>query len=381
MIEFLGVDAVNKGGELMMRSMHARLDGRVRLALGHWGGTFETRARLGLHQKVWLRRLGTFGGVPGALVPRSVRRAYGLVAEADVDAYVDAAGFAYSDQWGPQPIEVAARLTARRRRLGKRTVLMPQAFGPFAHDRSRSAVRLLVSSSELVYAREPESYAHLIDVVGSDERIRICPDFTIGLKVPPRPDLLPVPPQSACAIIPNYRMVDKGAGTGRSTYLGFLRTCIDLAERAALAPFFLIHETDRDLDLATEAVAGRARPVPVLRHDDPLAIKGAIAACQLVVGSRFHGLVSALSQGVPAVGAGWSHKYPQLFSSFGMFPDALIEDVASESETRDKLGRFLDSAVRNDTRTRLLAATSEQLEVVEQMWQTVESVLDVAPPA
>src|SRR5690606_22797023 len=47
-------------------------------------------------------------------------------------------------------------------------------------------------------------------------------------------------------------------------------------------------------------------------------IKGAIANCDLVIGSRFHALIAALSQGIPAAALGWSHKYAELLQSFGL---------------------------------------------------------------
>jgi colanic acid/amylovoran biosynthesis protein len=47
-------------------------------------------------------------------------------------------------------------------------------------------------------------------------------------------------------------------------------------------------------------------------------IKSLIANCDLVVGSRFHALVAALSQGIPAMALGWSHKYLELLRPFGL---------------------------------------------------------------
>lgn len=381
LLELVGVDDVNKGGELMMRTVLERLGDLGDFAVGHWGGPYAKRARLGLYQKLWIRRLGRFGGVPGQLIPDGIRKKYGLVIDDDVDAFLDASGFGYTDQWGARAIETAAALARTRARRGKAVILLPQAFGPFATRRSRAAASSLVRTASLVYAREPTSLGHLHDLVGDMPHIKLCPDFTNSLTVTPRPDLLPVPPQQACAIIPNYRMVDKAGAASHHDYVDYLARCVERTSRAGLAPFFLIHETDRDADLA-EAVARRmGRRVPMLRHADPVAIKGAIAACALVIGSRYHGLVSALSQGVPALGSGWSHKYAALFRDYGFHPAGLVIDTDDATELDSKLTPLLDGAVRNALRERLLASSSRQKATVEQMWHEVRSTLEGAPTA
>lgn len=58
----------------------------------------------------------------------------------------------------------------------------------------------------------------------------------------------------------------------------------------------------------------------------------AVGRMSLVVGSRFHSLVFALKQDVPTVTLGWSHKYKELMSPFGLsdfcIPHALNPDRA-----------------------------------------------------
>lgn len=69
-----------------------------------------------------------------------------------------------------------------------------------------------------------------------------------------------------------------------------------------------------------------------------------IGACDLMLGSRFHALIAALSSGVPAVAIGWAHKYPELLGEFGMerlvfdhdalAPDALVHAVMQVWDAR-----------------------------------------------
>ena len=73
-------------------------------------------------------------------------------------------------------------------------------------------------------------------------------------------------------------------------------------------------------------------------------LKAMIGACDLMLGSRFHALIAALSSGVPSVAIGWAHKYPELLGEFGMerlvfdhddlTPEALVQAVMEVWDAR-----------------------------------------------
>jgi hypothetical protein len=65
------------------------------------------------------------------LVPAGIREQYGVVLDKEVNVVLDAAGFAYSDQWGPDLSEELARSSKRWKKQGSKVILLPQAFGPF----------------------------------------------------------------------------------------------------------------------------------------------------------------------------------------------------------------------------------------------------------
>ena len=79
-------------------------------------------------------------------------------------------------------------------------------------------------------------------------------------------------------------------------------------------PFVLVHESG-DKNLA-DRLASVNPNIPVIHESNPLYIKGIIGHSKFLIGSRFHSLVSGLSQGVPSLGTGWSHKYIELFDQF-----------------------------------------------------------------
>ena len=47
-------------------------------------------------------------------------------------------------------------------------------------------------------------------------------------------------------------------------------------------------------------------------------VRSAVSCLDLLIGSRFHTLVFALSAGVPLVALGWAHKYQGLLEQFGL---------------------------------------------------------------
>ena len=82
----------------------------------------------------------------------------------------------------------------------------------------------------------------------------------------------------------------------------------------------------------SEAAGG----TPIVKETNPLHIKGILGACDAAVGSRFHGLVSALSQGVPSLATGWSHKYQRLFEDYG-FSEGLVSVTDSDEVLKEKI--------------------------------------------
>ena len=112
----------NKGAELMLRAIVARLratypDTALCVVPSGPDGPqpFTKLTSLGLCPKASLVRAGIEWGNVAGLIPARLRRRYGLILDREVDVVLDAAGFAYSDQWGVGPSLELARATKRWR--------------------------------------------------------------------------------------------------------------------------------------------------------------------------------------------------------------------------------------------------------------------------
>lgn len=364
----------------MLRAAVAELGADHRLAVEPWIGEYAVRARLGLYQKLWLKRLGPAAGVPAGVLPRRIRRWLGVVTEREIAGVLDAAGFAYGDQVGAARTERAAADAGRWRANGQKVILLPQALGPFTSRRIRVAATRLIERSDLVFARDPVSLAAVRDLGVDDGHVGLAPDFTIGLPATP----VPAPTTGPHGyVIPNSKVVTFGGAASEQRYLEFLVGCIRALERRSVRPFILIHEGREDATIAEALRAAAGAGVEVLREDDPLALKGLIGQCQVVIGSRFHGLVSALAQAVPVVAVGWSHKYAGLLADYGV-PEALVSldpeaGGTGQVDVEAWVGPALDEPARSRTVATIRAAATRQQALTAAMWQRVRAVLSSAP--
>ncbi len=376
-IEIRKAGFVNKGAELMLHAALQKLKSRYPDATFVMAPTTEKSdhpyrklTQLGFLPKASLWRYGIQWGNLANLAPRQLREMYGVVLDKEVDVVIDAAGFAYSDQWGDEPSIELAQSTKAWARNGTRVILLPQALGPFTTDKIQAAMKTVVDNVDLVFARERVSYEHLTRLTGERDNVRQAPDFTnlISGVLPADFDV----EQNRFCIVPNCRMLDKTDQQTRDAYLPFLITCTRYLLEKGAKPFVLVHEGKGDLALA-EQVSAAVGGIPIVRESGPLEIKGILGACSGTLGSRFHGLVSALSQGVPALATGWSHKYQMLFEDYG-FPEGLVQVTSDEAEIKRKLDLVTDDSAR--IAALIQARTAALKQQSEQMWEQVFAVTD-----
>lgn len=363
----------NKGGELMLHAAVEQLGSWHDLATEHWIGPYAKRARLGLYQKVWFRRLGPLAGATGDILPKRVRRMYGLVNESEINGVIDAAGFAYSDQFGPEKAERMAAATRRWRRQGKTVVLLPQAFGPFSNPRVAEAMGAIAAHADLLFARDESSRQHLVSIGVLD--VDVVPDVTIGMlsgsKAPP--------PTDVAYVVPNEKMVTHTEPTTANAYRNFLVEVINQLQRRAIPTEILLHEPEADRQLADD-VQREVGGLPLVVEHDALELRRIIGSASLVVGSRYHALVSALSQGVPTIAAGWSHKYESLLRDFGC-ADFVVAPTINPDELESMLERVTDPDANQVLREMIVLRAEAMRARIAKMWASVHAMLGEAVPA
>jgi colanic acid/amylovoran biosynthesis protein len=376
-VEVRGAETNNKGAELMLRAILQALDGRHAVAVAPRVGSYDERARMGLLQKVvpprgrehWLA--AATRGLPAPTV-RHLREHYGLVLDRDVGAVLDASGFAYSSRFDPHRTRVAADKFEHARRRGARTVLLPQAFGPFESEAQRQDVVRLVGHSDLVYAREPASLEHLRGTGCRLDHVTLAPDFTCLLDGRVHPGF-EAPPRLA-VVVPSMKLLTETSDAVRAAYVPFCARAVEILRAEGLDVRMLVHERG-DAEVVDAVQARLERAVPVVRDESPEHLKGVIGQAEVVVGSRFHALVSALSQGVPALGVGWSHKYEMLFADYGVAED-VVDPSLDEAALGDRLRSMTEPGARRARVSRLEASAAQERDRCRAMWADVLGLLE-----
>lgn len=374
-IEVLGVSEYNKGAMLMLEAIRAevkRAFPEARLAVPN---SMTGAAR---------RRLGVMGVLPAGrggirttfrrLLPRSIRHRLGIARQSDVSVVLDASGFGYGDYWGEGKLEKRlVRRLADWRGPGRVAVMLPQALGPFETGRMASLFQKSANLLDLVWVRDEVSWAHVRSVADGGH-IRRAPDFT-NLLHPELPENMKHL-GGASLIITNEKMVTGDRADQRPAYLSFLKLAAETLQRSGRQPFILVHEGEKDRRLADELNAMLDTPLTVIDLPSPLDTKAVIGAAELIVSSRFHGLVSALAAGVPALACGWSHKYNELMSDYGVGSSSV--SIAEPEHWQQAMDTFLIDSESPAYRQKLAQNAEAQRALSRSMWDDTIAIIQSA---
>ena len=352
-IEIKGVQFVNKGAELMLHAILEQLsihlpDAEIAIPVTALS-PYEARAKLGALQKFSIR----FGVVELNWITKflpvafkRLSRRFGIVYECDIDIVLDASGFAYGDQWTDAAIIRMAKEVTRYKKNGAKYIFLPQAFGPFTKKRPRKTLQKHLPSAELILAREADSFKYLMDAVPNLTVVDMYPDFTNLLKGQKPKTLIN---DGSVIIIPNNNMVSVGNSNRSDSVESYENILLGLGEAAKCKGnnlYILNHEGVADQKIC-EALSEKLGRVEIINEKDPLAVKHILGGAKAVISSRFHGCVSALSQGTPCLGTSWSHKYEKLYQDYGVNEwlvtsencnyELLIDSILSDEDARSRI--------------------------------------------
>lgn len=319
---------INKGAELMLYSVMEQM-----LALYGKNTSFVVRRNIPENKKgevyayIDQKRQNL---IPTKCIPAYLtKKVFGYVAPKDINLLLDAGGYwlgdawvyKYTDNYKKSYLNYYSRLIS----YGVKMVMLPQAFGPFENEISRRFIKSIFPFFQLIFARDRSSYQHLTKAVGTHPNIKIAPDFTNIFN----PEVSVIFEakfsrfRNQICIIPNLKMLTHTNDSYANKYLDFLKNLVKEFLKLNSDFYFLIHEEQDDKQIVLELEKEFDQHFNIIEGLRADELKWLIGTSKTCITSRFHGLVSALSQGVPAFCTSWSHKYLELLNEYG-FTEGLI---------------------------------------------------------
>jgi len=368
-----GVGSHNGGAELLLRAAQERMaTEQVRIAADVRRVSADLRHRWDIGGYLSVPKFGRLESLGIDLLPLPLAHRLDLYSARHISGVLDASGFAIGDQWNPDSIRRDAATFARLRARGQPIVLLPQAFGPFTKPDVAAASRELFSHVDLICARDRESFAHVAALRGTDAGMLLCPDITIALEAHAPTVTSPADPSitGRVAIVPNVNLANRSSEPDAAArYASSLLSIYRALAADGLSPFFLIHSAHGDPGVIA-AVQAQQPDVEVIVPTDGLEAKRLIGSCSGIIAGRYHALVSALAQGVPAVAHSWSHKYGALLEDFGV-TRGLVDPMDAEASVAEL------QAIRADTEYALALATAKPrlVAAIDSVWTQVQTLL------
>ena len=381
-IEVTGIGYPNKGAELMLSAIVEQIQAEWKK--GTIVSTKPTRrkdlgyltlSRCGCHQKATYKWRGLdVGRIAANLCSSRSLRTFGLIADKEIDVILDSSGLRYSDKWGVNSIEKAICDYQRAKKRGAKIILMPQAFGPFENNEVRRAMVRMHEIVDRIYARDDTSYKFLRELFPISEKIQQAFDFTSLCEGTPPKDWHHF--KGKIAIIPNQRMLDKTSEEISARYMNLMVNFSITCEKAGYEIFVLNHEGKSDESLCKALVEKTGSDIYYSGIRSAKEVKGIINLCSGVLTSRFHGLVSALTQGVPAIATSWNHKYEELLKTFDS-ADCIIDPLASEQQHIEAIKHWLATSIPaiSEKRKNIETIAFSQKEQIKEFWIELEKFL------
>ena len=229
------------------------------------------------------------------------------------------------------------------RKMGKRVVKNTASFGPMETEYNKKSAQFAARHLyDVLCAREVQSKIALTHAIGSRKPVLLSPDTANLMPYTPQPRNFRV------GISASHQIVKQWASPE-----GYIECITALARQIhslGVDILFLPNEYDpskADNDVAVcrelqSALAAQNIPSTILdaEHITSTQLKNEIAACEVIVASRYHTCVAALSSGTPVLVLGWHYKYQELLSLYSQTSWLIRQDTCDSEKLVSLFQRF-----------------------------------------
>lgn len=327
----------------------------------------------------------------------------GIRAIAESTALIDLAGVAFID--GREkflPFNILTLLPAHL--LGTPVIKMPQALGPFDGRLNRLAAKIILPLCAFIWARGARTRTHLENSKLTGLRFDQCDDIAFnhksaysltdeeGPELGHRIERIRALQQKSATrgvigICPSSVVAEKSRRENGSytdvisslicslTGAGFVIALFPNATRSRANG----HPRNNDLPLIQRIQRDCNRcntQTELITFDFDInasGIKQIIAATDIVLVSRFHAMVGALSLAKPPCVLGWSHKYAEVMERFGLTENTLDYSELIDGYLHERIETVFNG--KNQQEAQILARLPDILASAEKpLLELLESV-------
>ena len=305
--------------------------------------------------------------------PRKVVMCYSLEAKAG-DVVIDIGGISYQGA----SIRSNLRNFIRHHFFLRRHVKMfffTQDFGPPTGALTKVFAKIVMRRAEAIFVRSQQSKALLESVIGvSSKIIGPYPDVTFRLKCGEQEG---IPTEKYdLAVVPSAILFNKYGEQYLSALEFVIRNIQGGKKIMILTHNFTSNGSSSDSQVV-EMLKSRLSDleyVDSIEHRmSAIAMKAVIGQSSCVLTSRYHALVGALSQSIPAVALGWSHKYEEVLRIYGLqdasLPAGLWVDDA------DCILRKINELLSKNVVQKLEARNRENIELVDESIERMKMLI------
>lgn len=290
-----------------------------------------------------------------------------------MDLIVDVSGFALGDKWSRRINESFLNTTRLAKRYDIPIFIMPQSFGPFQYPSGlediKEEIAQLLQYPQLIFAREKEGYElltkdfGLTNVVYSSDLVLQNTGVNaenIYLK-PPALSLPEIATEHNVGIVPNRQCFVHG---DKETILKRYRAIVEqLLEQHK--EVYLFRHSFEDLTYCKQIseMFENEPHVHLLENDfSCFEYDAFVRNFEFIICSRFHGIVHAYKNHVPAIALGWAVKYRELTASVGQ--TAYIFDITDDNCEEEAMLQAVRQMIRD---------FEQESEVIQNHIQSIQS--------
>lgn len=232
------------------------------------------------------------------------------------DIVVDTrAGDSFADIYGVRRLVVMSLMSEVVARAGVPLVLGPQTIGPFGTRRGRFLARRSLRSARVAMARDPQS-AEQASRTGRPVDV-LTTDVVFALEAAPasgRRDVVINP----SGLLWNDGNPHVNAAAYRLLLRELCRSLLEQGRKLSLLAHVLDSPlSDNDVPVVELLAAEFGDEVEVLVPEDLKQARSFLSSAEVVIGSRMHACLNALSVGRPAIPLAYSRKFDPLLRNIG----------------------------------------------------------------